>query len=234
MFQSLENQDKSGFVRDMFGDIAADYDKMNTIMTLGRHKSVKNKAVSKLPPLNKIKILDLCTGTGDIAQIFARKYPDSEIFAVDFCEDMLEIAREKTSKLTNIKYICSDVLNLPFNNNAFDLVFISFGLRNLNSVEAGIQEMKRVVKKGGCVSNLDLGVPDYLIRPIFKQYFFNVVPFIGKIVHGNSFPYQYLPDSSKTFPSQYELVKIFQDNGFSEVKNYNYLFGTIAQQIAKL
>ena len=156
-----------------------------------------------------------------------------EIIAVDFSEKMLEIAKKKTANYENIKFIKADALNLQFENGTFDAVFISFGLRNLDDLNKSIAEMKRVTKNNGFVVNLDTGKPKGFIASFVNFYFFNIMPFIGKIISGNSFAYRYLAESAKKFPSQEELIKIFTEAGFKEVKNYNFAFGAIAQQIAK-
>jgi demethylmenaquinone methyltransferase/2-methoxy-6-polyprenyl-1,4-benzoquinol methylase len=229
----ISKQDKSS-IQNLFNEIAKDYDLMNDIMSLGLHPAIKKKAASRIPVKSNDRILDICTGTGDIAINLAKKHPDAQIIALDFSEKMLEIAQKKAKNFKNIEFIQADATKLPFEDNFFDACSISFGLRNLPDVKTSLIEFKRVLKEGGYFSSLDLGKPHPLFNVVFKPYFFYIVPILGKIIHGNNCPYKYLPESNIEFPSQGELVKILEELGFEDVKNYNYALGTMAQQIAKV
>jgi len=226
---------KREFVYQMFNRIAGDYDLVNQVISLGSNKKIKERVVENVTLESGSNILDVCTGTGDLA-INLAKYSDKnyKIIGIDFSENMIKLAEEKAKEFNNIKFIQGDALKLPFEDETFDACFIGYGLRNLEDLRKGILEMKRVTKKGGYVTSLDMGKPKGFTNTLFRLYFDNFVPLFGKILHGNSVPYKYFPDSSKTFPSQEELVEIFKELGFSEVKNYDYAFGAIAQQIAKV
>lgn len=228
-------KNKSDYVQNMFDLIATDYDLLNQVISLGRNRIIKKQMIKKFPVAQNAKVLDVCCGTGDIS-IFLSEYlgKDCQITGIDFSANMLNLAKVKSKSINNINYIRGDALNLPFDDETFDACFVAYGLRNLNDYKAGILEMKRVTKKGGYVINLDTGKPKGILNNIFRLYFDNFVPFAGKLVHGNSIPYKYLPESSKTFPSQEELTDLFKELGFSEVKNYNYLFGAIAQQVGRV
>ena len=229
----FNNKSKSEYVHDIFENLAVDYDLMNYIMSFGMHKFVKKQAVKNVPIQNNAKILDVCCGTGDISIFAAEKYDDSvKIIGIDFSEKMLKIAAKKAKKYKNIEFITGDALNLPFEDNYFDAVFISFGLRNLEDLKKGIIELQRVTKKSGYVVNLDFGKPKNVQGQLFRLYFSGIVPLIGKLIHGNSMPYSYLTKSFEDFPAQEELVGIFYELGFEEVKNYNFAFDAIAQQVA--
>jgi len=220
---------KSTDILNLFNSIANKYDLLNNLISFGMHKLVKQRAIRNVPLKKGAETLDLCAGTGDIAAMLAENF---RVTAVDFSENMLEIARKRNPG--NIKFIQADVLQLPFEDDSFDAVFISFGLRNLESLDKGIAEMKRVVKHGGFVVNLDTGKPKGFIGKLFRFYFFNIVPLIGKIFVKNFAAYKYLPESTENFPPQEELVEIFKHAGFRVVRNYNFVFGAMAQQIAKL
>ncbi|MFA6988957.1 MAG: bifunctional demethylmenaquinone methyltransferase/2-methoxy-6-polyprenyl-1,4-benzoquinol methylase UbiE [Candidatus Gastranaerophilaceae bacterium] len=228
----ISKKDKNR-IKNLFDEISKDYDLMNNIMSFGMHPFIKRKAVSRIPVKINARILDICTGTGDMAINLAQKYPDSKIIALDFSEKMLEIAQKKAAKYKNIEFIQADATKLPFENDYFDICLISFGLRNLPDVKEALIEFKRVLKQDGCFSNLDLGKPNSIFNLLFKPYFFHIVPFLGKIIHGNHCPYKYLPESNIDFPSQKELAELLKELGFREIKNYDYAFGTMAQQIAK-
>ncbi len=230
-----KNTKKEVNIKNLFDSIAKNYDKLNTIISLGLHKKVKKNSIEEIPLKMPSKILDLCCGTADIGIIMSKKFPDSEIFCVDFSDEMLKIAREKTQKYNNIKVLSADALDMPFDDDFFDISVISFGLRNLDDIKKGLLEMKRVTKKDGYVVNLDTGkVANINLMPLFYLFFNVLMPFLGKIFHGKIMPYKYLSESAKTFPSQKELIQIFNELGFNDIKNYDYIFGAIAQQIAKV
>jgi len=219
----------------MFDVLASNYDLMNNIISLGMHKSIKKKAISKVKIKSGMKILDVCCGTGDISLLINQNYGNSvEITGVDFSENMLEISKKRAENFNNISFQKADAMNLPFVDGSFDIVFISFGLRNLTDIKKSIQEFKRVAKTGGYVVNLDFGKPNKLVYLIYRLYFFFIVPILGKLFNKNSEPYEYLPSSCAEFPAQNKLEEIFKESGLKNVKNINYLFGAISQQIAEL
>lgn len=225
---------KPGFIRDLFNSIAHNYDKLNDIMSFGLHKRIKKDVIKQINPLFTIHyspftILDLCTGTGDMALFLKQTYPNAKITGVDFSEKMLEIARQKHS---DIELLEADCTNLPFADESFDLCVISFGLRNIKDMEKALQEIHRVLKKGGVFINLDLGKPNKFFNLFLKPYMYIWVAFLGKIFHGNETPYKYLAASNETFPSPNKLIKIYEKIGFTNIKNKNYLLGQIASQIS--
>ncbi|MEI7473270.1 MAG: bifunctional demethylmenaquinone methyltransferase/2-methoxy-6-polyprenyl-1,4-benzoquinol methylase UbiE [bacterium] len=229
------NKPKSVFVKEMFNSIASQYDFLNYVISFGQHKFIKIKAVEQVKLSENADILDLCAGTGDISMILAKKYPFSGIKAVDYSENMLNIAKKRI-KNNNIEFIQADALNLPFEDNSFDAVFISFGLRNLESIEKGLIEIKRVLKNNGILSILDVGKPNVILMPFFNCYFSRIMPLIaGFFIKNKQYsPYNYLSDSAADYPSQHKMVKILKELGYSEIKNYNYIFESMAQQVAKV
>lgn len=214
-------------IKEMFDSIADRYDFLNNLISLGQHKKIKKHTVKSLPLQKESKVLDLCCGTGDIAILLSESFDKKiGITAVDFSENMLDIAMKRAKKHTNIAFIQGDAFNLPFSDEEFDAVFISFGLRNLPDLRKAVIEMKRVLKTGGYLVNLDTGKPQGFFAVLFDLYFFNLVPLLGKA-------YRYLPESTRNFPPQDKLVELFYELGFKEVKNHNYIFGAIARQIAR-
>lgn len=227
----------SEYNREIFDNLAKKYDDTTVLLSFGTKKSIDQKAIDKMPFPENAKVLDVCTGSGDIAVKIAKEYPDSQIIALDASEKMLEVAKIKAKDIKNIKFIKGDALNLPFEDDSFDVAIISFGLRNLESLKNGLLEMQRVVKSNGFVVNIDQGKPsNFLFKIIYYSYFYNISPILGKLVfHRGEFnSFKYLPESNKYFPEQKELVKIFEELGFKNVKNYNYWMGAIAQQIAEV
>jgi len=218
-----------------FDGLAPKYDVLNEVLSLGQHQRIKKKFIKRLEIQPKSKILDLCTGSGDIALFIAKQYPDCEVIGTDVSEKMLDIAQKRSQGFPNVEFRNADTLHLPFEDNSFDTVLIGFGIRNLVDLNEGIAEMKRVTKEGGKISSLDLGKPKgVLLNFIHKIHFQTIVPFLGKhIFHRGEFnSFRYLPESGKHFPPQDALVQILKSHGLSSVVNYNYMLGSIAQQIA--
>ena len=226
---------QDGNIKQMFNNIAKNYDKLNNIISLNRQLLVKKKAINNIELKSNSKILDICCGTGDIAICIGENIAkEGKVIGIDFSENMLAIAKDKALGMKNIEFMLGDALNLPFKDDEFDASFISFGLRNLTDIEKGLSEMKRVTKQGGLVVNIDTGKPKGFFKLLFNLYFFHIVPVIGKLFNGNSTPYKYLPQSTKNFPSGDELVSKFKNLGLSNVKKYDFLFGTISQQVGEV
>lgn len=217
-------------IKTMFDKISNNYDKLNNIMTFGRHNIIKKDVIKCLKLGDAPKILDLCTGTGDLAGLLKQKYPQAKIIGVDFSQEMLKIAKIKHPE---IEFLNADCAQLPFEDEQFDLCIISFGLRNVEDIKKVLEEIYRVLKRGGVFINLDLGKPNKFLNFCFKPCMYLWVSVVGKLFHGDKTPYEYLAISNENFPSQYQLVEIFKEAGFLNVKNKNYLFGQIASQISE-
>lgn len=243
-------------IKKLFNSISNHYDKLNDIMTFGFHRRIKEEIINRtkkflLTTLTRstaptgshasslggslchsspLTILDLCTGTGDLAGILKKEYLNAQITGVDFSPEMLKVAKEKFS---SIEFLEADCAQLPFEDENFDLCVISFGLRNVENIENVLKEIHRVLKKDGYFINIDLGKPNKFFNLFLKPYMYLWVALLGKVFHGDETPYKYLAVSNETFPSQKELVEIYKKIGFSDVKNKNYLFGQIASQISR-
>jgi demethylmenaquinone methyltransferase/2-methoxy-6-polyprenyl-1,4-benzoquinol methylase len=202
--------------------------------SFGTKHKLDAAAISHLPIAPGARILDVCAGSGDISIGIARLGLGTQITAFDASEAMLEEARRKAEGLEGIEYLRGDALAMPFENDTFDGAVISFGLRNLENLEAGLREMLRVVKPGGFVSNIDQGKPtNFLFRIAYRIYFYHVAPLIGKAVfHRGEFnSFRYLPESNRYFPDQRALVGIFEQLELQNVRNYDYWIGAVAQQV---
>lgn len=222
--------------RMFFDGLAEKYDATNDLHSFGTKRRFDRIAVDRLPVGRGARLLDLCTGTADIAILLARKHPDARIVAVDASPRMLEVARRKAAAhLDQIDFREGDALALDFPDGYFDGAVISFGLRNLESLEAGLRELHRVVRPGGFVSNIDQGKPrNALFKMAYELHFKRLAPVIGKIVfHVGEFnSFRYLPESNRYFPDQDSLVRIFERIGFRDVANHDYWCGAVAQQVA--
>lgn len=220
-----------------FDGLAPKYDRLNEILSLGQHQRIKRTAIRHLRIQPGAKLLDVCTGSGDTAIMMARAYPDTHVIGVDVSEKMLEIARERANGIKNVEFRVANAMRLPFEDVSFDRVLISFGLRNLEDLRAGLLEMKRVTRSGGFVSNLDLGRPPAgFLTWVHQVYFRKFIPWLGKtFFHRGEFnSFGYLPNSGKYFPSQAGLVGIFQELGFSSVCRYDFMLGAISQQVGRV
>jgi demethylmenaquinone methyltransferase/2-methoxy-6-polyprenyl-1,4-benzoquinol methylase len=222
--------------RQFFDGLAEKYDATNVMHSFGTKRSIDRAAVARLPITPGACILDLCTGSGDIAIRMARLHPDVRVVGVDASPAMLRVASRKAGPLWDrIELMEGDALALPFADGHFDGAVISFGLRNLTSLRAGLQEMARVVKPGGFVCNIDQGQPrGRLFRIAYELHFRRLAPILGKLVfHRGEFnSFRYLPESNRYFPDQDSLCGIMGEVGLVNVRNFNYWRGAIAQQIA--
>lgn len=217
---------KSDEIKKMFDEIAPKYDFMNDIISFKLHKFIKKSAVNKLKFPYNANVLDLCTGTGDIAKILSTKKRIEKIYAVDFSDKMLAIAKNKNSD-SKIKYIKADCTNLFFEDNYFDIITMFFGLRNIEDKETVIKEIYRVLKPGGQFLHLDFKKGNEFLNSVFDFY----TPILGKFFTKNFDAYKYLIQSKQEFLNPKELEKFVQKYNFRQIKSYNFLFSTICAQI---
>ena len=210
-------------IKNMFNNIANSYDLMNVIISLGTDKIIKTKCIESLKIPAKSKILDLCTGTGDLVEIMQAKYSKLEILAVDFSSKMLEIAKRR---IKNVEFIEADATNLLFEDEVFDFITVSYGLRNIQDRAKAINEMYRVLKTGGKVLHLDFGEKNFA-----GQVFEKVVPMFAQLLKKDYKSYEYLVKSKQTFPQPAELMKEFEMIGFDLYSRKDFLFKSISAQV---
>jgi demethylmenaquinone methyltransferase/2-methoxy-6-polyprenyl-1,4-benzoquinol methylase len=179
-------------------------------------------------------ILDLATGTGKIALLAARRNPASTILGVDFCPQMLAVARDKVKVVlleSRVLLVQGDALRLPFPDSSFDCVTIGFALRNVTSIVSLFSEMARVTKQGGKMVSLELTRPPVrILEPLHKLYIRIVIRCVGGIVSGKWDAYTYLPQSILEFPSPQEVKKVMEDAGWRKVEIHRLTFGTATVQ----
>jgi len=204
-------------VRKMFSQIAPRYDLTNDVLSLGAHRRWRKKAVKLARAAPGNKVLDCATGTGDLALAFKRAVgPQGEVIGTDFCADMLNLAPAKATKAgLDIRFEVADATALPYADASFDIVSISFGIRNVDSPQRCLLEMARVLKHGGRALILEFGQPQGLFGSFFRLYSKHLIPFVGKCLTGNRAAYEYLPKTSAAFPS---------GNGFLELMNETQAF----------
>ena len=205
-------------IQNLFNLIAPHYDQNNDIISLFMHRFVKKSVVEAIPEISECaKILDLCTGTGDIAALLKKRFPNS----VDFSDAMLKIARRKHK---TINFVNADCLKLPFEDNSFDLVTISFGLRNTVSFDKAISEISRVLKPGGIFVHIDFGNANKHADRVFYE----LVKFIAELQGDDC--YVYLLESKNEFPPVEKLVELFARHGLKYEMRRDYIFGIISAQ----
>jgi demethylmenaquinone methyltransferase/2-methoxy-6-polyprenyl-1,4-benzoquinol methylase len=217
-------------VRAMFAGIATRYDLLNHLLSGNTDRRWRQLVAAKLRPAFKpgTRTLDVACGTGDLALTLAEAGAHN-VVGLDFCRPMLELAARKAqARGCVVPFIEGDALRLPFAGATFDVVTIAFGLRNLASVEAGLDELRRVLRPGGTLAVLEFShpvVPGF--RALFQFYFTRMLPRLGGLVSGSRSAYAYLPDSVARFPDQTELAALMRAVGFDKVE-YQNLTGGIA------
>ena len=211
-------------VRDMFASIAPRYDLMNHILSLGIDLWWRRRTVKLVPAeTDGGPILDVCTGTGDLALAYWRKNrPNVTIVGADYCRPMLSIASEKCRREKAddaITLVEADAQHLPFADNAFQIVCVAFGLRNVSDTDRGLQEMTRVCKPGGRVAVLEFSSPTlWPLGPLYRWYFFNVLPRLGQaLARNDKSAYNYLPESVSQFPHGEALAERMRAIGLERV-----------------
>lgn len=218
-------------IKQMFTKVAGKYDTANQVLSFGIHHIWRKKLVALSSAQPGSKVLDCATGTGDLAIEFKKTVGShGQVIGTDFCEGMLATAPLKAQqKNLEIQFEVADVMNLPYPDNTFDVVSISFGIRNVQDPQKAIQEMARVTKPGGKIMILEFGQVNMpVFGPIYNFYSKQVLPFIGGIVTGQKEAYNYLQKSSFAFPCRENFLKMMnQAAAFSQIK-FDSLSGGIA------
>jgi demethylmenaquinone methyltransferase/2-methoxy-6-polyprenyl-1,4-benzoquinol methylase len=216
-------------VSEMFDNIAPEYDFLNRTLSIGIDRIWRRKLRKMLDACNPNIILDVATGTGDLAIECTKSGKNRKITGVDISEKMLEIGRNKIEKknLANrIDLRYGDSENMEFETGTFDAVTVGFGVRNFENLEKGLREMLRVTKPSGKVLILDFSMPrNPLIRTLYRFYFFYILPFIGKMVSGDNHAYRYLPESVSRFPQYEQMTDLMTEAGFANANYRPLTFG---------
>ncbi len=221
-------EQKAAYVNQMFGGIAEQYDTMNRLMTFGQDRRWRELLVHAAVLPAGGRLLDIATGTGDIAYEALRQVPDVRVVAADFSLPMMQVGKAKPGS-RQIGWLGADTFQLPFADDSFDAVTSGFLLRNVTDVVAALREQRRVVRSGGHVVCLETSPPpDNLLRPFIEMHLRYVIPTVGTLVSGSSYAYTYLPQSSKAFMEPEALAEAFRVAGLRLVRFKRLMFGTIA------
>jgi ubiquinone/menaquinone biosynthesis methyltransferases len=231
----LTNKVPEADVKKTFNTIAGNYDKLNTIMSLGTHQKWRQKATAKIT-VGPDKILDLCCGTADWTIMLAKRYPHSRVVGMDFSQEMLKIAQHKVSnsEATNINLEIGDAMNLRYQDASFDVVTIGFGLRNVPDADKVLQEIYRVLKPGGqliCLEAYKVETP--VIKIGWQLYFNRLMPLMGRVFAKSQSEYQYLDDSVNKFVSIKRLAEMMRDVGFKDITVDDLMFKAAAIHAAE-
>jgi demethylmenaquinone methyltransferase/2-methoxy-6-polyprenyl-1,4-benzoquinol methylase len=204
-------------VRQMFNDIAPRYDLLNTLLSAGIHKRWRRKVRKIVQQYKPKQVLDVATGTGDLAILAARLRP-TKVTGVDISPAMLELAVEKTRKKRLdhlIEFRIADAADLPFEDGAFDLAMVGFGVRNFESPAAGLTEIRRVLRPGGTLIVLEFSEPLKTWRKkLYGFYFRRILPGVGRLISGSRGAYHYLPESVGRFPAREAFTSLLSQCGF--------------------
>ena len=226
-YKELEEGKKEQVAR-MFNNISHRYDLLNRVLSLGIDIRWRKQAVQLLKAHNPQTVLDVATGTGDFA-IAAIKSGAKKITGVDISEQMLAVGRGKISKLglnDKIELLSGDSENLTFQDNLFDAVIVSFGVRNFENLEKGMTEIRRVLKPGGLLIVLEFSKPSgYFFKHIYNFYFRFILPSVGKLISKDTAAYKYLPDSVNAFPYGKAFTEILDKIGFKNTQCKELTFG---------
>ena len=231
-FEEVDINQKAKKVGDVFHSVAEEYDLMNDVMSFGMHRLCK-RMLLELSGLSENAIaLDIASGTGDIPKLISQKFPSSHIHVTDINESMLTLGKERSIN-ENFYQNCSFALasgeKLPYQDQMFDLVTIGFGLRNFTDKQAGLREMKRVLRPGGILLILEFSKPtNSLFSKIYDWYSFNVIPRLGSLFVDDADSYKYLAESIRMHPAQEELKLMVIEAGFEKCKFYNLVNGVVA------
>jgi demethylmenaquinone methyltransferase/2-methoxy-6-polyprenyl-1,4-benzoquinol methylase len=255
----------------MFGRISRHYDLMNRLMTLGRDRAWRRytvaqiklgmpdsrtepqpeRAESNVQDQSRRIVLDVATGTGDLAFEVLRQRPDAQVVGLDFVPEMLALARQKAStsafsthtvghrhspppSLQSPDLTAGDALKLPFSDASFDAVVTGFALRNVTDIPAAFSEMARVVRPRGRVACLEIARPQTpLFRHLFALYFYRMVPVLGEWISGQGAAYTYLPHSLTAFPSPGEIADVMRHSGWRNVSYRRLMLGTVAVHVGE-
>ena len=232
-YRQVLKEEKVKRVADVFHSVADKYDVMNDLMSFGIHRIWKKITIEYSSVRKGQKVLDLAGGTGDLTAKFSQLVGDNGLVVLaDINESMLKVGRDKLRDkglFKNIEYVQANAEELPFADNYFDCITISFGLRNVTDKDKALRSMWRVLKPGGRLLILEFSKPQYkILNKAYDIYSFTMLPLMGKIVANDSDSYRYLAESIRMHPNQNTLKKMMEDAGFVDVKYHNMTGGIVA------
>ena len=228
-FETINENEKAGRVQGVFNSVASKYDVMNDVMSLGVHRIWKDMMMDWLAPQAGQKLLDVAGGTGDIAFRFLERSGFGYATVLDLTSSMLAEGRsraEAKQMINEIDWVVGDAMNLPFEDNVFDVYTISFGIRNVTRPQEALKEAYRVLKPGGRIMVLEFSqIPVPLGQWFYDRYSFNLIPKMGELIADDRSSYQYLVESIRKFPDQETFLGMVEAAGFENAKYRNLSLG---------
>jgi demethylmenaquinone methyltransferase/2-methoxy-6-polyprenyl-1,4-benzoquinol methylase len=225
----IDRDEHVGMVREIFATITGRYDFLNHLLSLRRDVAWRRFAVRKMKFFKTCRLLDVATGTTDLAIEAARSHPGIDVIGIDFVRQMLMAGQKKIANkgLTDrIRLLQADAMMLPFQDGTFDAVGIAFGIRNMPDRLRALREMRRVILPGGRLFVLEMNFPrNRLWQAFFDLYLNRILPGVARLFSGNPAAYHYLADSILHFPAPAAFIKLMEEAGFREVERYSLTFG---------
>lgn len=235
----MQTEKKDYPLKEFYKKIYVRYDLVNRIFTFGQDKNWRKKAVAECLGNAPGKILDICTGTGDLIIEISKSAPEGvSLTGYDFSAEMLEKAREKSAEVGKIEFTEGNVAEMPFADNFFDTVGITFGIRNLvyenSNADKHLAEIHRVLRLNGRLVILESSKPDNRLWRFFNGIYLQfILPYLGGILSGNLKAYRYLAKSSKNYYSRKEMAKILEKGGFLIIRNRPLFLGSVMLLVAE-
>lgn len=216
-------------VAEMFNNIAGRYDFLNHFLSLGIDRGWRKKAIKSIAAIEPLNILDVATGTGDLAIAAANAFPQAELTGLDIARQMLDVGEAKIQQEGlggRIKMVLGDSEAIPYTDNFYDAVLCAYGTRNFQDLKKGLLEMYRVMRPGGRLAILEFSKPrQFPVKQVYAFYFRYILPLMGKMVSKHSSAYTYLPESVMAFPEGTDFCRILEECGYKEVKCRPLSFG---------
>jgi demethylmenaquinone methyltransferase/2-methoxy-6-polyprenyl-1,4-benzoquinol methylase len=227
---------KGTHVKSMFDRIAGWYDFLNHFLSLGIDRRWRKKLIRTLAPQQGYHILDVATGTGDLAFTILRRC-DCQVTGMDVSEEMMAVGRRKAERKgmgEDIRFLTGKAEEIPFEENRFDAVTVAFGVRNYTDLKQGLKEMSRVLRPGGTVAILEFSKPSWQpLKTLYSLYLFHLLPLAGKLFSGDRYAYTYLPESIRQFPQREDFLEIMAQCGFEDCYYHTYTGGIVAAYFGK-
>ncbi|SCQ23253.1 Demethylmenaquinone methyltransferase [Tannerella forsythia] len=212
------DEDKGTQVRRMFDSIAGRYDMLNRMLSLGMDRLWRRKMVDSLRPSSPQRILDVASGTGDLALLMCRRLQPQQIIAADLSEEMMAVGRRKVTKAgyaSRISFEHQDCMTLTYSDHSFDAITVAFGVRNFADLERGLSEMERVLRPDGQLRILELSTPKHFpMKQLYALYSRTIIPLVGSWFSLEKSAYRYLPASIRKMPQGREMVRLLERQGF--------------------
>ena len=223
-------------VRKMFAGIAERYDLANLLLSGGFSRSWTRRLVARVKAFAPREIIDLATGSGDVAFELKRRLPGASVRGFDFCEEMLAVARSRAAKIpgaSDIAFAFGDCMALPLAEASVPAVTIAYGVRNFEDRARGLREIFRVLRPGGKLFMLEFTQPAPWFRPFYRFYLKFVLPLVARVITGDKKAYDYLAGSIEAFPPKERLSQELRDAGFSDVRAFGMTFSIVAVHVAE-